>query len=89
MSDVALAPQPVAPRPQLPEALAAIKSLVLDSVRSPHTRRAYDRVLTGFLTWCTCGEGASLHQGNRATLPGRARGPRLVRLGDQCPTGGN
>ena len=47
------------PRPQLPEALAAIKGLVLDSVRSPHTRRAYDRVLTGFLTWCTCGEGAS------------------------------
>ena len=70
MSDVALAPQTVAPRPQLPEALAAIKRLVLDSVRSPHTRRAYDRVLTGFLSWCTCGEGG-LHQGNRATLPGQ------------------
>ena len=61
MSDVALAQQPVAPRPQLPEALAAVKNLVLDSVRSPHTRRAYDRVLTGFLTWCTCVEGVCFH----------------------------
>ena len=79
----------VAPRPQLPEALAAIKSLVLDSVRSPHTRRAYDRVLTGFLTWCTCGEGAAFTKATvqryRAELEGRG----LVRLGDQCPTGGN
>ena len=59
MSDVALAPQLVASRPQLPEALAAIKGFVLDSVRSPHTRRAYDRVLTGFLTWCTGMEGST------------------------------
>src|SRR5215218_7053122 len=53
MSDVALLPQHiVAIRPQLAEALGAIKSLVLDSVRSPHTRRAYDRVLSEFLAWC-------------------------------------
>ena len=75
MSDVALAPQPVAPRPQLPEALAAVKNLVLDSVRSPHTRRAYDRVLTGFLTWCTSGEGAAFTKATvqryRAELEGR------------------
>ena len=42
----------VAVRPHLATALAAIKSLVLDSVRSPHTRRAYDRVLSEFLAWC-------------------------------------
>jgi hypothetical protein len=34
------------------QALERIKSLVLDSVRSPHTRRAYDRVLSEFLAWC-------------------------------------
>jgi site-specific recombinase XerD len=34
------------------QALEVIKSLVLDSVRSPHTRRAYDRVLSEFLAWC-------------------------------------
>jgi site-specific recombinase XerD len=50
----AVAPEPrqiVAVRPQLEEALAAVKRLVLDAVRSPHTRRAYDRVLTEFLAW--------------------------------------
>jgi site-specific recombinase XerC len=34
------------------EALERIKSLVLDSVRSPHTRRSYDRALSEFLAWC-------------------------------------
>ena len=53
MSDVTLAPQhSVAVRPQMAEKLTQIKSLVLDSVRSPHTRRAYDRVLAEFLAWC-------------------------------------
>jgi site-specific recombinase XerD len=53
MSDVALALQHnVVVRPQMDEALERVKSLVLDSVRSPHTRRAYDRVLSGFLAWC-------------------------------------
>jgi hypothetical protein len=46
---VAVTQQMVAPQPQV--ALQAIKGLVLDRVRSPHTRRAYDRVLTGFLNW--------------------------------------
>ena len=58
----ALAPnryQMVVARPQVAEALAAIKSLVLNSVRSPHTRRSYDRALTGFLAWCSSGEGAA------------------------------
>ena len=53
MSSVALLTQHnVAVRPQLAEALAAVKSLVLDSVRSPHTRRSYDRALSEFLAWC-------------------------------------
>src|SRR5687767_3422741 len=53
MSSVALVPQhSVAIRPQLAEALTAMKSLVLDSVRSPHTRRSYDRALSEFLAWC-------------------------------------
>jgi site-specific recombinase XerD len=43
--------QMVVAHPQVAEALTAIKSLVLNSVRSPHTRRSYDRALTGFLSW--------------------------------------
>lgn len=57
MSNVALAPQHnVVVRPQMGEALERVKSLVLDSVRSPHTRRAYDRVLSEFLAWCLATE---------------------------------
>ena len=41
----------VVAQPQAPAALARLKSLVLDSVRSAHTRRAYDRVLSEFLAW--------------------------------------
>src|SRR5215218_11082071 len=53
MSDVALAPQHiVAIQPHMRQTLQRIKNLVLDSVRSPHTRRAYDRVLSEFLAWC-------------------------------------
>ena len=55
-------------------ALQAIKSLVLDSVRSPHTRRAYDRVLSEFLAWCISVEGAftkATVQRYRAELEGR------------------
>jgi site-specific recombinase XerD len=53
MSGVALVPQHiVAVQPQLTVALEAIKSLVLHSVRSPHTCRSYDRSLSEFLAWC-------------------------------------
>src|SRR5215210_4203405 len=53
MSSVALLTQHnVVVRPQMAEMLQAIKSLVLDSVRSPHTRRSYDQALSGFLAWC-------------------------------------
>lgn len=34
-----------------PAPLDRIKALVLDSVPSPHSRRAYDKALTDFLTW--------------------------------------
>jgi integrase/recombinase XerD len=53
MSSVALVTQHnVVVRPQMAEALAVLKSLVLDSVRSSHTRRSYDRALSEFLAWC-------------------------------------
>lgn len=39
-------------QPQVVAALEAMKSLVLDSVRSPHTRRSYDRALSAFLACC-------------------------------------
>jgi integrase/recombinase XerD len=35
----------------LADPLAAVKSLVLDAVSSPHTRRSYDLALTRFLEW--------------------------------------
>jgi site-specific recombinase XerD len=38
---------PVPPQPDF----VRIKTLVLDSVTSPHSRRAYDRALTDFLAW--------------------------------------
>jgi hypothetical protein len=34
-----------------PVPLDRIKALVLDSVNSPHSRRAYDRALSDFLAW--------------------------------------
>jgi len=49
---VAATQQMVVAQPQASAALERIKNLVLDSVRSPHTRRAYDRVLSEFLAWC-------------------------------------
>ena len=50
------------------EALQAIKGLVPDSVRSPHTRRAYDRVLMGFSVVVSLRD-ARLHQSDCATIP--------------------
>lgn len=52
-----MTPAPV-PAPITP--LDRIKALVLDSVPSPHSRRAYDKALTDFLTWyasTAAGEG--------------------------------
>jgi len=36
----------------LTPAAAPIIALVTDSVRSPHTKRAYQSAVTGFLLWC-------------------------------------
>lgn len=85
MSGVALVPQHiVAVRPQMAQALAAIKSLVLDSVRSPHTRRAYDRVLSEFLAWCVTtgadGFTKATVQGYRATLEARGLSASAVNV---------
>jgi integrase len=45
---------PAAPPPDF----SPLKSLVLDSLPSPHSRRAYDRALTDFLAWyATAGAG--------------------------------
>jgi site-specific recombinase XerD len=52
-------------------AFARIKSLVLDSVPSPHSRRAYDRSLNDFLGWyVTAGSGQGL---TKATVQRYAR----------------
>jgi site-specific recombinase XerD len=54
-----------------PPDLDRIKALVLNSVTSPHSRRAYDRALSDFLTWYAA-EGAS--QGfTKATVQRYAR----------------
>ena len=37
--------------PMADHRMQEIKTLVLDSVNSPHSRRAYDRALTDFLAW--------------------------------------
>src|SRR5215211_898633 len=76
--------QMVVAHPQVAEALTAIKNLVLHSVRSPHTRRSYDRALTGFLMWCSSGEGAAFTkatvQAYRAELEGRGLSASAVNV---------
>jgi hypothetical protein len=58
---------PLSPHP----AFARIKALVLDSVPSPHSRRAYDRSLNDFLGWyVTAGSGQGL---TKATVQRYAR----------------
>jgi site-specific recombinase XerC len=55
------ASQDLVPIPFQPD-LDRIKALVLDSVPSPHSRRAYDRALTDFPTWSVtegAGEGST------------------------------
>src|ERR1700722_7196579 len=67
--------------------LDRIKALVLDSVPSPHSRRAYDRALTDFLTWFVAvGAGewfikATVQQyAQQLEQQGLAASPRNVRL---------
>jgi hypothetical protein len=42
-----------------------LKTLVLDSVSSPITKRVYNMALNKFLTWVPAGASARLHQGHR------------------------
>jgi integrase/recombinase XerD len=74
----------VAIRPHLAEALTAVKRLVLDSVRSPHTRRAYDRVLTEFLAWYVASDANGLSkatvQGYRTALEARGLSASAVNV---------
>jgi hypothetical protein len=39
-------------RAEMEEAWTRIKSLVLDSVTSPHSKRAYEQALDAFERWC-------------------------------------
>lgn len=50
---------------RLIHSLKRIKSLVLDAVSSPHTRRSYDLSLTRFLNWYRAAGGPGL---NKATI---------------------
>ena len=60
---------PLSPSP--PPDLAPIKALVLDSLSSPHSRRAYDRALSHFLDWYgTAGAGQGF---TKATVQRYAR----------------
>lgn len=47
-AELALAPVPAQPDP----AWARLESLVIDSVSSPHSKRAYRQALTAFARWC-------------------------------------
>src|SRR5579871_5226321 len=63
-----------APTPDLDR----IKGLVLDSVTSPHSRRAYDRALSDFLLWYA---GAGAGEGlTKATVQRYARHLELQTL---------
>jgi len=57
-----------------------LKTLVLDSVSSPLTKKVYNMALDEFMGWVPAGAAARLHQGHRqrvARIPGRPP-PRLV-----------
>jgi site-specific recombinase XerD len=46
-------------------AIGRLKALVLDSVNSPESKRAYDRAITDFLKWCSTTPGTGF---NKATV---------------------
>ena len=68
MTDLIVVPQP---NPWL-----RLKSLVLDSVSSPITKRVYNLGLDEFFAWYGRGATARLHQGHRQRLARCAGGPR-------------
>jgi len=52
-----------------------LKTLVLDSVSSPITKRVYNMALDEFMAWVPAGAAAWLHQGYSERLAGIARRP--------------
>jgi len=54
-----------------------LKTLVLDSVSSPITKRVYNMGLDEFLARVPAGAAARLHKGHRERLAGIPGGPRL------------
>src|SRR3954454_24701853 len=65
-------------------ALSRLKALVLDSLPSPESRRAYSRALDDFLGWCSHhpGNGFTKATANayRAALEARGLSPSTVNL---------
>ncbi len=57
-----------------------LKTLVLDSVSSPITKRVYNMALNEFMDVVPAGAAARLHQGHRERVAGIAGGapPRVV-----------
>ena len=51
-----------------------LKTMVLDSVSSPITKRVYNMALEEFMGWVPAGAAARLHQGHRERVAGIARG---------------
>ena len=62
-----------------------LKTLVLDSVSSPITKRVYNMALDEFLAWFQQAPPARLHQGYRERLAGIVRGPQARILVDNYP----
>ena len=52
-----------------------LKTLVLDSVSSPITKRVYNMALDEFMGWVPAGSAAGLHQGHRERVAGIPRRP--------------
>ena len=52
-----------------------LKTLVLDSVSSPITKRVYNMALDEFMALVPAGAAARLHQGHRERVAGIARRP--------------
>ena len=62
-----------------------LKTLVLDSVSSPITKRVYNMALDEFMGWVPAGAAAGLHQGHRERVAGIAGGPRPGVVVDHHP----
>jgi hypothetical protein len=62
-----------------------LKTLVLDRVSTPVTKRVYNMALDEFLGWVPVGAAARLHQGHRERLAGIAGGPRPGIVVDNHP----